>query len=462
MTVVSGTFPRAFVVRFRDLYRWDPSSFHKILWHWPASVLRPLGNAFKVRKEKVDRTKVKFSDLQPITIHFDGSVDRRKVDENREYSMELFVAKPGDIVVSKIDLKNGAVGIVPEGWDNVVVTGHFAVYEPDRSKLMPEYLHLLIQANFFKSHLWRNKVGAEGRKEVKLDFFEAELIPFPPFSVQQKVVAAWEATKKTAAETTEKIEQLERDIEARFLADLGIENRQFARLPKCFAMPWRLAERWSVEFLTRKAFGLSEVETGKYDDKPLSLLVKGVSGSTPSKGASQFWGGSVPWVSPKDMKTEIIIDSVDHISEDAIHKRMAPLLPANSVLVVMRSGILQRTVPVALARRPVSINQDMRALIVKNKAYLLPSFLAVYLQCRRADLLKLVKWSTTVQSINTKELESFPIPLPPLPIQGQIVECVVKHREEIAKLKAEAKARAAAAKADVEAMILGTKKVGTT
>jgi type I restriction enzyme S subunit len=80
-------------------------------------------------------------------------------------------------VVAKIDLKNGAVGIVPKDWNNVVVTGHFAVYEPNLSKLVPEYLQLIVQARFFKAHLWRNKVGAEGRKEVKLDFFEEELIP---------------------------------------------------------------------------------------------------------------------------------------------------------------------------------------------------------------------------------------------------------------------------------------------
>jgi restriction endonuclease S subunit len=54
------------------------------------------------------------------------------------------------------------------------------------------------------------------------------------------------------------------------------------------------------------------------------------------------------------------------------------------------------------------------------------------------------------------------VPLPPLPIQRQIVERVTTRRNEIARLKADAKARADAAKAYVEAMILGTKKVGAS
>ena len=248
MTNVASTVPpRAFVVWFRDLGRWDPSSFHRITWHWPASVMVPIGSVLTPRKVKINRSVVKFSDLQPITIHFDGSIYKRKIDENREYTMELFAANPGDIVVAKIDLKNGAVGISPDGWTNVVVTGHFAVYEPDRSRLVPEYLLLLIQAKFFKAHLWRNKVGAEGRKEVKLDFLEAQPIPLPPLSVQRKIVAVWEAAKEYAATTEAKIKQLERDIETRFLADLGLKAPEQAILPKVFTVRWKDLERWGVK-----------------------------------------------------------------------------------------------------------------------------------------------------------------------------------------------------------------------
>lgn len=128
-----NNFPKAFAVWFNNLERWDPASFHGISWHWPSQVMTPIGSFLRMRKEKVDRNMCPFSALQPITIHFDGSIERREVDGNCEYSMDLYFAKPGDIVVAKIDLKNGAVGIVPN-WENVVVTNHFAVYEPDRSR----------------------------------------------------------------------------------------------------------------------------------------------------------------------------------------------------------------------------------------------------------------------------------------------------------------------------------------
>ena len=104
---------KAFAVLFERPLSVGPSEFlpHHVAL---ASILSPPDRIFLIpRKEKVDTKRFAFADLQPFTIHLDGSVDRREVDAGREYSMDLFFARPGDIVVAKIDLKNGAVGIVP-------------------------------------------------------------------------------------------------------------------------------------------------------------------------------------------------------------------------------------------------------------------------------------------------------------------------------------------------------------
>jgi type I restriction enzyme, S subunit len=256
-------YPRAFAVWFRDLGRWDASSFHRIKWHWPESVMAPIGSALRLRKERVDKTAVKFSDLQPITIHFDGSVDRRVVDPDREYSMDLWFARPGDIVVAKIDLKNGAVGIVPTDWTNVVVTGHFAVYEPDHAKLVPEYFQRIVQADFFKAHLWRNKVGAEGRKEVKLDFFEEELIPLPSLVEQRAIVDRWRKAQEDIAAARERVEKRRGTIEVRLFADLGLKSPEALAMPRAFSVWWKDFTRWGVRFNFLSQSG-ADLSKGKY------------------------------------------------------------------------------------------------------------------------------------------------------------------------------------------------------
>lgn len=458
MTVATTEFPRAFAVWFKDIRRWDASSFQRIRWHWPQRVMVPIGSVLRMRKERVDKTALSFSDLQPLTIHFDGSVEKRVVDADREYSMDLWFARPGDIVVAKIDLKNGAVGIVPPDWKNVVVTGHFAVYEPDRTRLLPEYLHRIMQAGFFKAHLWRNKVGAEGRKEVKLDFFEEELIPLPPLAEQKTIVARWRKAQDGIAATLRSSATLERELQKYTKRALGIVETTDVVLSKVFALQWGDMPRWSVEFLGRQIMGLAGMETGKYSAYPLASLCDGISGGTPSTYNAAFWDGSIPWVSPKDMKAGELFDSEDHISQLAVEETV-PLVPANSVLVVVRSGILQRTVPIAVNRVPVSINQDIRAFVPRDSQQLSSDFLAVYLEAQRQAMLHLVKWSTTVQSINKEELEAFLVPLPPASLQNKIVAEVRVRKQEIAHKREAAERLARDINAEVEALILGTKNV---
>ncbi len=206
----------------------------------------------------------------PVTIHFDGSIEPRKVSEDKEYSMDLIWARPGDIVASKIDLKNGAVAIIPDGWNNAVVTNHFAVYIPNHERLDPKYFLLLIQAKFFKEHLWRNKVGAEGRKEVKLEFFESLDVPIPPLSVQQKIVAYWETAKKSIALESTIIDTSENDISKEILASASIRIILGDRLPRIMARRFQEVERWSVGF-NRYAWNLGNLITGSsYRSMPLS------------------------------------------------------------------------------------------------------------------------------------------------------------------------------------------------
>ncbi len=252
MGEVSQTFPKAFAVRFAQINRWDPNSFHSINWHWSSSVMATIGSVLSPRKEKVDRSANGFNDLTPVTIHFDGSIEPRKTSEDKEYTMELFWARPGDIVVSKIDLKNGAVAIIPDGWDNVVVTNHFAVYEPDLKKLDPRYFHLLIQTRFFKEHLWRNKVGAEGRKEVKLDFFESQVVPIPPLPIQHKIVAHWEAAQLERAAADAALSALVSELHSWLVKqtrDFGYVTRS-----KVFLANYENTQQWDVKAGRAAAF----------------------------------------------------------------------------------------------------------------------------------------------------------------------------------------------------------------
>ncbi|WP_160327148.1 restriction endonuclease subunit S, partial [Ferroacidibacillus organovorans] len=197
-----------------------------------------IGSVVRLRKEKVDPKITPFSALHLITIHFDGSVSERKIESSRQYTMDMYWARPRDIVVAKIDLKNGAVSVIPDDWCNVAVTNHFAVYEPDEKLIFPEYLRLIVQVSFFKAYLNRNKVGAEGRKEVKLDFFESIKIPLPPLDVQRAIVQKWGDAQAEIESRIRDIEMLQKSVSSIIQNTLRNNGDEKNVRPKYFAMSY--------------------------------------------------------------------------------------------------------------------------------------------------------------------------------------------------------------------------------
>jgi len=153
----------------------------------------------------------------------------------------------------------------------------------------------------------------------------------------------------------------------------------------------------------------------------LGALGNWSGGGTPSKQKPEFWeGGTIPWVSPKDMKFASIDDSQDHITEDAVKGSSTKMLPKDSLLIVTRSGILQHSLPVATNSREVALNQDLKALTPSEGLSVKYLYFALK-RFEREILHKCCKAGTTVQSIEFPRLKDFEIPIAPLPEQRRIV-----------------------------------------
>lgn len=154
---------------------------------------------------------------------------------------------------------------------------------------------------------------------------------------------------------------------------------------------------------------------------PLRFLVRFLSGGTPDKGNTDYWtGGTIPWVSPKDMKVDRINDSEDHITQAALEGSATQLMPVGSVLVVVRGMILAHTLPVAVTTGPVTINQDIKALVCGHR--ILPEFLHAVLAGQAEWLLSQADSSAHgTKKLETEVLQRFEVPCPPLDVQQRIV-----------------------------------------
>jgi type I restriction enzyme S subunit len=125
----------------------------------------------------------------------------------------------------------------------------------------------------------------------------------------------------------------------------------------------------------------------------------------------------MPWVTPKDMKVWEVVDAQIHISQQAIENSAAKVVPENTVLLVVRSGVLKHTAPVAINRRPVAINQDMKSLECNGR--LAPEYLARFLRSSEPAILGWVR-ATTADNYPIDNIRRLPIPLPSLSEQKRI------------------------------------------
>jgi type I restriction enzyme S subunit len=124
------------------------------------------------------------------------------------------------------------------------------------------------------------------------------------------------------------------------------------------------------------------------------------------------------------MKREVLTDTEDHVSQRALSESSLRLVNPPAVLVVVRGMILLHTVPVALIARPVTLNQDMKALIPKSTID--ERYLAWQLRAFNSALLSRVEEAGHgTRCFRTDLLAKVPVAVPPLDEQGRIVKHLV-------------------------------------
>ena len=148
-------------------------------------------------------------------------------------------------------------------------------------------------------------------------------------------------------------------------------------------------------------------------------IAKFSSGGTPSKQQPEYWGGTEPWISGKDLKTHYLETSIDTLTEAGF--QAAKKAPKGASLILVRGMTLLKDFPVGYATREVAFNQDLKALVpAKNVDGLFLSFLLV---AEKHKILQLVSTAGHgTGRLDTDSIQNHPVNLPPLPEQKKIAK----------------------------------------
>ena len=117
-----------------------------------------------------------------------GVVERGRVLGAEVAGARRFVARRSQFILSRIDARNGAVGLVPNELDGAIVTNDFPVFNVDRSRLLPSFLEWMSRTPDFVDLCRRASEGTTNRVRLQEERFLETKIPLPSLSQQQRIV----------------------------------------------------------------------------------------------------------------------------------------------------------------------------------------------------------------------------------------------------------------------------------
>lgn len=125
----------------------------------------------------------------------------------------------GQFIISRIDARNGASGLIPDGLEGAVVSNDFPVFTPNAERLFPKFLGWLSKTKGFVELCKTASEGTTNRVRLKEERFLSTPIPLPLVTEQRRLVeridalaAKIEEAKRLRAEADEGIEALCRSI----------------------------------------------------------------------------------------------------------------------------------------------------------------------------------------------------------------------------------------------------------
>ncbi len=152
----------------------------------------------------------------------------------------------------------------------------------------------------------------------------------------------------------------------------------------------------------------------------LGEIVDITSGGTPNKQTPEYWGGEIPWLSAKDLKTLCLSTSIEKVSaKGAVNGTR--YVPTGGLLILTRGMTLFKDVPVGYATKPITFNQDLKGMVPKENVDGL--YLAWSLTASKHRLMRLVDHAGHgTGRLSTDLLSIEPVLVPPLPEQRRIAE----------------------------------------
>ena len=386
--------------------------------HWHVEKLKFFTS---IQPSNVDK-KTKEGELPVRLCNYTDVYYNDRIDESLEFmiasateeQIEKFVLKAGDTIITKDSEDPADIAIptyVPTDLPGVVCGYHLAMIRPNDLSYGP-FIKRVFESGYARAYFCTRSNGLT-RYGLGTYSLSNVFYPKPPREEAEQIANFLDhetAKIDTLIDKQQQLIKLLKEKRQAVISHAVTKGLNPEASMKDSGVEWlgEVPEGWCV--------------------KQLRHLASSIGGGTPSKDNPEYWNGDIPWISPKDMKTDYLDDAQDKITEQAIVNSSAKLIPEQSILLVVRGMILAHSVPVAMTLRPVTINQDMKAFIVDKR--LLPEFLLFALQGAKSVIIDMTDQSAHgTKVLSTELLTRLSLGVPPIEEQKSILAELKKKLE---------------------------------
>ena len=424
------------IVHFADLTKWSALDgvIGKIKSKFP---LVPLSKILKRVKEPVNIEDNVLYKRITVRNNGRGVVQRDELLGSEIGTKRQFSAHAGQLIISRIDARNGAFGIVPDELEGAIVTNDFWLFEVQDA--LTEYLMLVLSSKLFQEHWQSQSSGTTNRQRIEENDFLDSKIALPSLKEQRNLIDEYRCSTDavTAARITAK--RVEDSIPEYLTSSLGISETRHPQSQGLFTVMFSELGKWGIDFLTSDRIEYDK----KFPVKRIGDICSSGSGGTPARTISAYYKGNIPWVKTGEVQDEVIFDTEEKITQAAISNSSAKIYPKGSIVIAMYGQGLTRGRTAKLGV-DAATNQACLVLYDINTDMVLPDYLWYYLQ-GEYQRIRCLAYGNNQPNLSADVINNYPIVIPPISsadatevTQTSIVAEICRRKEMIKDLKEKA------------------------
>lgn len=442
------------IVRFVDLEKWSAHDavFENMDNRFP---LVPLSKVLKRVKEPVVIEDGALYKRITVRLYGQGVLKRDELLGAEIGTKRQFLAHAGQLIISRIDARNGAFGIVPSELEGAIVTNDFWLFEVHNA--LPEYLMLVLSSEPFQKYWQTQSSGTTNRQRVAEDSFLASRIAMPDIEVQKKLVETYLTSINRAAASEIRAQNSIIDINTYLFDELGIIERIVEDVGTIIGFTsFSSLYQWGVDKNTTSfPYEFKKFPAYSFASRPswIKSLFRGKSPKYSDESSFIILNQKCNRTDYIDLSFAKTVDSnwLRKIDKDCLTKE-------NDILINSTGeGTLGRASLISKENEGLAYDSHMLLLRV-NQAEVDPQLIVDLINSpfgqRQVELYKSAQ-ATKQTELGVGNTKRFLFPLPDLPEQKRISAAVEEKKKRIIALYKESESLRLQAKKDFEAAVFG-------